>query len=396
MIFCRSVAERIRSLATQFPAVVVTGARQVGKTTLLRELFPEHRYLSLDLPSEAMRAELEPEFFLGDGTTPLLIDEVQYAPKLFRHLKVAIDANRKQCGRFILTGSQKFTLMKEVSDSLAGRVGIVELEGLSFSELLAAGQKPDWPSVLWRGSFPELWSSATLQPTEFFRGYVATYLERDIRQLIQVASLRDFERFLRACAARNGQVLNKRELARDVGINEKTASQWLSVAAASNQITLLEPYFSNITKRLTKSPKLYFNDTGLLCFLLGLPLEAVSGFSGVGAIWEAFIFGELRKLREAYALESSLWFYRDDSKREVDFLLDWQGRLTLLEAKWSELISPRESGSLKAVSTLLGNRAGEQFVVCRTANSYPLGDGARAIGAGALRNLFLPPTERSW
>jgi len=362
MEYKRALGGRIKALAETFPAVVVTGSRQVGKTTLLRNLFPNHRYVSLDLPSEASRAELEPDLFLAQSVGPLLIDEVQYAPKLFRHIKAAIDADRSLCGRFILTGSQKFELMREVSDSLAGRVGVVELEGLSCEEIRAQQALHSWTSTLSRGWFPELWAHPSIPTSEFYRSYVATYLERDVRQLINITSLRDFERFLRACAVRNGQVLNKTELGRDVGITEKTVTQWLSVVAASNQITLLEPYFANMTKRLTKSPKLYFNDTGLLCFLLGLPESALASFSGIGAIWEAFVFSELRKLREAHALEASLWFYRDSLQREIDFIIDWRGELKLIEAKWSEIPSTSDTKSILDVARILGKNVREMLI----------------------------------
>ncbi len=388
MEYKRSLGTRIKALAKTFPAVVVTGSRQVGKTTLLRSLFPAHRYVSLDLPSEASRAELEPDLFLGRDVGPLLIDEVQYAPQLFRHIKAAIDADRYSCGRFILTGSQKFELMREVSDSLAGRVGVVELEGLSCEEIRAEQELPAWVSTLLRGWFPELWARPSISASEFYRSYVTTYIERDVRQLINITSLRDFERFLRACAVRNGQVLNKTELGRDVGISEKTVTQWLSVVAASNQVTLLEPYFANMTKRLTKSPKLYFNDTGLLCFLLGVPEGALARFTGIGAIWEAFVFSELRKLREAYALEASLWFYRDSAQREIDFLIDWKGELKLIEAKWSEIPSSSDMKSLLDVARILGNKVREKLIACRTVEPFPLPQDIRAINAANMTGLF--------
>lgn len=387
-MFTRSLEGRIKGLAQSFPAVVVTGARQVGKTTLLRSLFPAHHYVSLDLPSEAQFAELEPEGFLARYPGPILIDEVQYAPRLFRHLKVAIDADRGAYGRFILTGSQKFSLMREVSDSLAGRVAVVELEGLSCDEISSQRALTAWTDLLWRGSFPGLWTDLAPSPVEFYRSYVATYLERDVRQLINITSLRDFERFLRACAARSGQTLNKTELGRDVGITEKTVTQWLSVLIASNQISLLEPFFSNVTKRLTKSPKLYINDTGLLCFLLGLPATSIDGYSGVGAIWETFVFSELRKLRESLAIESSLWFYRDGSQREVDFIIDWRGKLTLVEAKWSESPGGADTVSLRQISDVLGERVARCLVACRSSVSFPISDEARALSSAKLCEVF--------
>lgn len=223
MRFQRDCQERILKLSQFFPAVVLTGARQTGKTTLLRGLFPKHHYVSLDLPSKAAEANQDPSAFLAKHPQPLIIDEVQYAPDLFRHLKVVIDENRELNGQFILTGSQKFVLMKSISDSLAGRVGLAELDTLSAEEL---GEDLEHyvcehgvAKTMARGFFPELWKDPQFPSEEFYSSYIATYLERDVRQILNVSSLRDFERFMRACAIRNGNILNKSELAKDVGIH---------------------------------------------------------------------------------------------------------------------------------------------------------------------------------
>lgn len=385
MKFPRALARRITDLAAIFPAVVLTGARQVGKTTLLTELFPSHRVVTLDLPTVAEMAEREPELFLRENPPPILIDEVQYAPKLFRHLKVEIDRSRDTAGRFILTGSQKFTLMKEVSDSLAGRVGIAELEGLSCEELKDGDVYPSATEIIARGGFPELWKTPTIPAHEFYRSYLSTYLERDVRQITNVTSLRDFERFIRACAARSGQILNKTDLGRDVGITQKTVNEWLSVLSASNQITLLEPYFgNNIGKRLVKSPKLFLNDTGLLTFLLGLRPEALPDYSGIGALWETFVFSELRKIREAHRIESTLWFYGDSHPREIDFVIDAGGALDLIEAKWTELPDTRDTANLNAVAADLDKPVRNKLVACRASTSFPLPDGCRAVRGLAL------------
>ena len=340
MEFQREIAPAVLRLAAHFPSVVVTGARQTGKTTLLTRLFPRYHYVSLDLPQQAQLAEEDPGSFLLRHPAPLLVDEVQYAPKLFRYLKVEIDRNRDANGRFILTGSQKFSLMKEVSDSLAGRCGVLELEGLSTEELGDVfhdrEQREGIAGILVRGFMPQLWKDPDLRPADYFSSYQATYLERDVRQLLNVSSLRDFDRFMRASAVRSGQLLNKTELAKEVGISNKTATEWLSVLQASNQITLIEPYFANVGKRLTKTPKLYFNDVGLLCFLLGLNQRSVTDSYLIGSIWETLVFAELRKYLSATAPEATIWFYRDQS-REVDFVIEKDGRLTLADAKWKEL-----------------------------------------------------------
>ena len=370
---------RLLRLAKQRPVVVVTGARQTGKTSLVRRLFPGHGFVTLDLPSEAEQAERDPVTFLRRHPPPVVIDEVQYAPGLFRHLKAVIDAERQSNGRFVLTGSQKLTLMRGVSESLAGRVGIVELEGLSFHELLAAGRKVSPEEALLRGAMPELWEKTDLDAPGFYQSYVATYLERDLRGLLEVGSLRDYERFLRACALRSAQSLNKAELARDVGISPSTAAAWLSVLEASNQVQLLEPWFANKTKSLVKSPKLYLCDTGLLCYLLGVrTMEDLLETPYAGAIWETFVCAELRKkLRTAD--RGDLFFWRDRTK-EVDFLIHKAGRFELLEAKWSEQPDTRGAAVLARVADELpAGSVKRTALVCRTRNAYPMKGKIQAV-----------------
>ena len=386
--FRREIATAVLRLAAHFPAVVVTGARQTGKTTLLTRLFPGHHYVSLDLPAQAQLAEEDPRSFLLRHPPPLLVDEVQYAPNLFRHLKVEIDGNRDANGQFILTGSQKFSLMKEVSDSLAGRCGVLELEGLSIEELGDAfhdrERREGIAGILVRGFMPQLWKDPDMRPTDYFSSYQATYLERDVRQLLNVSSLRDFDRFMRASAVRTGQLLNRTELSKEVGISNKTAAEWLSVLQASNQITLLEPYFANVGKRLAKTPKLYFNDVGVLCFLLGLNRDSVMDSYLIGAIWETFVLGELRKYLSATAPEASLWFYRDQS-REVDFVVEKDGRLTLAEAKWKELPGRKDFQRPLAVQPLLRAARLPALVLCRTGDSFPVAKDMLAVNALRMR-----------
>lgn len=384
----REISGQIRALSHQFPVTVVTGARQTGKTTLLRELFPEHHYVSLDLPSAAELAEREPELFLTQHPAPLLVDEVQYAPGLFRHLKIAVDSDRHSMGRFVLTGSQKFTLMKAVSDSLAGRCALVELETLSFEEISQHVQYPiqvnELTRAIVRGGFPDLWRDTGIDSSAFYRAYLSTYLERDVRQILNVISLRDFERFLRACAARSAQLLDKAGLARDVGVSSKAINDWLSVLQASNQIQLLEPYFENVGKRLIKSPKLYLSDTGLLCYLLGLDERSLPQSPYLGAVWESAVYAQLRKQRDSLGDRSTLWFYRDAQQREVDFLISVGTERHLIEAKWTENPSVRDSQSLQAVATIL-KTAGKGpvvhcSIVCRTPHLSVLADGTRVTG----------------
>lgn len=376
----RAVEPRLERSARTRPAIVLTGARQTGKTSTFLRLFPKHSFVSLDLPTEAERAEKEPSAFLQRHPPPVIIDEVQYAPGLFRHLKAEVDARRTRNGQFLLTGSQKFTLMKNVSESLAGRADIVELETLSLSEIRAALPDTGIETAIVRGGFPELYANPDIDLIAFYNSYLATYLERDVRLLTNVGSLRDFERFVRACALRSANLLNKADLARDVGIAPSTASHWLSMLEASGQIVLLEPWFSHRTKSIVKSPKLYFADTGLLCALLNIRSEnALRQSPAIGAIWETFVFAQLRDRERRAGRVSSLFFWRDRT-REVDFVVDAGGRMELYEAKWTEVPDTGDTVNLDFVRNVVGkSRVTAGAVISRTPNSFPLSHEFRAL-----------------
>lgn len=376
----RDVEPRLaRSVRTR-PVVVLVGARQTGKTSTLRRLFPDFSFVSLDLPTEAEQAEQEPSAFLRRHPAPAIFDEAQYAPGLFRHLKVAVDAHRSRRGQYLLTGSQKFTLMARVSESLAGRADIIELETLSLAEIHRATPRTTVEDAIVRGGFPELHADAEIDPVAFYNSYLATYLERDVRSLANVGSLRDFERFLRACALRSANLLNKADLARDVGVSPSTANAWLSVLEASGQIVLLEPWFSNRTKSIVKSPKLYLADTGLLCALLNVrSVESLRTSPWAGAIWETFVFAQLRHRERRAGRAGSLFFWRDRT-REVDFVVDVAGRLEILEAKWTEVADETQAVNLRFVRDVIGrSRIASASVVSRTSNSYPISEGIRVI-----------------
>lgn len=382
----RSIEPRLLHSARTRPVVVLTGARQTGKTSTFRHLFPDYAFISLDLPTEAEQAEKEPNAFLQRHPPPVIIDEVQYAPGLFRYLKVEVDANREKNGQFLLTGSQKFTLMKNVSESLAGRADIAELETLSWAEIFAVLPETTMEQAIVRGGFPELHANPEIDLVAFYNSYLATYLERAVRSLANVGSLRDFERFLRACALRSGNLLNKAELARDSGIAPSTVGQWLSVLEASGQIVLLEPWFSNRTKSIVKSPKLYLADTGLLCALLNIRSEeALRQFPAIGAIWETFVFAQLRARERNAARTGSLFFWRDRT-REVDFVIDIAGQLELYEAKWTEVPTASDAVNLEFVRNVVGKtRIADGAIVCRAPNSFPLNNGFRVLPVGELK-----------
>jgi uncharacterized protein len=243
--------------------------------------------------------------------------------------------------RYLLIGSQKFTLMQGLSDSLAGRLVWLELENLTVHEILAhfSKEQPALENILIRGQFPELWRNRALSARDFYSAYLATYLERDVRQILNVTNLRDFERFMRILAARNGQILNKSDVAKDVGVSVKAIGDWVNVLEMSNQIVLLEPWFQNFGKRIVKSPKIYFRDTGMICFLLGVDEKSLPASPFAGTLFETFVFAELRKLNHTHPRPYRFWFYRDQRSREVDFVLERDGFLTFMECKYRESVS---------------------------------------------------------
>lgn len=384
----RDFEEKIRILTEKRPAIVMTGARQTGKTSLLKRLFPDYHFVSLDLPTLAQQAEENPELFIKNHAAPVVIDEVQYAPKLFRYLKILIDKNRHAKGQFILTGSQKFQLMKEVSDSLAGRVAVIEFDPLSYHEISSYQPDIKLETVILKGGFPELYAE-DLDPFAFYQSYVATYLERDLRQILNVGHLRDFERYLRGCAIRSGQILNKSDLAKDVGISPSTSNQWLSALEAAGQIKLLEPWFSNQGKRMIKSPKLYLNDSGLLCFLLNIQTEEELYRSPlIGQIWETFVFTEIRKRLTLLNRSRNLFFWRDRTK-EVDFLYHQGGIFTLGEVKYTSMPDKNHCSGINYVRSILGEKnIPHSFLFTRADQEMTVDESIKAVPIISISDMF--------
>ena len=383
MYIPRTLSEKVITLSGFFPAVILSGARQTGKTTLLKNIFPDYNYVSLDLARQDEKAESSPTRFLSEHGTPLIIDEIQYAPGLFRYIKGAIDKDRHRMGTYILTGSQDISLMKHISESLAGRCGIVQLENLSVQEIsqkLEVKESADsYLHLMSRGQFPELWRAVDLPAREFYDAYLTTYLERDVRQILNVTSLRDFERFIRILASRSGNMLNKTDIARDVGVSVKAIGDWLSVLEASGQIILLEPWFSNFDKRIVKTPKVYFRETGLLCYLLGLNRNSLGNSAFLGSVWETFVFSELRKINAGLAEPVNFWYYRDQRAREVDFLIQTGDVLSFIECKWTEKPGKSDMQNIVAVSSELRKsgvrwRPGRHYIAANSAASYALTD----------------------
>jgi len=342
----RAQEEEMRHRAGERPCILVTGARQTGKTTLLRSCFPDAEYVSFDGILQAASASESPEAFLERFAGPVILDEIQYVPALFRALKARIDIDRDVKGRYLLTGSQTFELMKGVSESLAGRIGIMRLETLSAREIAASGRFND-ESLLqtpFRGGYPELWRTPSIEAGPWFEDYIRTYIERDLKELVQVRDLVEFRRFLSAAANRAGQLVNFTDMSRSCGVSPNTAKSWTAALETSGILYVLPPWFANAETRLVKSPKLYFADTGLLCALLNMEnAEDLEKSSSSGAVWENFVFMELVKSGD-WIPGRTLFFYRDHGGNEVDFIGVSGNKRILVEAKYSQRIRPERLG----------------------------------------------------
>lgn len=320
--------------------VSVTGPRQSGKTTLARACFPDRPYVNLESPAERAFASEDPLGFLARFPEGAVLDEIQGCPELFSYLQVKVDEDRRM-GQFVITGSQQFGLNARIAQSLAGRVGALRLLPFSLGELAAVNRAPDdLDDLLWRGFFPPLYDRE-VNPATWLENYEQTYLERDLRQLTAVQDLAVFQRFLRLCAGRTGQLVNQAALASDAGISPKTVRNWLSLLEACFVVRLLPPHHRNFNKRQVKAPKLYFLDTGLAASLIGITeAEQVATHPLRGALFATFVFGELLKGRLNAGHRSGLTFWRDNHGHEVDFLLEEAGRLQAVEVKSGATVVP--------------------------------------------------------
>jgi len=366
----REVEEPLRRLLRGFPVVTVTGPRQSGKTTLAKAVFAGKPYLSLEDPDVRRLALDDTRAFLDRLSDGAVLDEVQRAPELFSYLQTRVDADGRM-GLFVLTGSQHFGLMSKVTQSLAGRTAFLELLPFSLHELEQAGIGPSGlDTMLFTGGYPALYDRR-LSPREWFPAYVTAYVERDVRQLLKVQELETFQRFVRLCAGRSGQILNLSSLATDCGITHNTARAWISVLETSYILFQLRPHHANFSKRLVKSPKIYFYDTGLLCWLLGIQEAAQLATHPLrGNIFETFVVSELAKTRLNRGEPATFHFWRDSNGNEVDVIVDDGMKLMPIEIKSGQTLNRDFFAGLERWMNLAGDRAAVPTLIYGGADNH--------------------------
>ena len=371
----RNIDYECREMASKYPVVTILGPRQSGKTTLVKELFPEKPYISLEDPDSTALAKEDPRGFLARFKTGCIIDEIQRQPELLSYIQGVVDHTEVN-GMFILTGSHQLALSQHVAQSLAGRTAILKLLPLSLAELQAAPEF-NLTSVdehIFTGGFPRIYKNQ-IPPHKFFRDYISTYIERDVRQIINIKDLSLFQKFLTLCAGRIGQVFNSVSFANDLGVSHHTVQNWLSILEASFIIFKIKPYHENFGKRIIKSPKLYFTDLGLACYLLDISKsEQIFRDPLRGALFENLIILEVLKNRLNMGIEPNLYYYRDNNGHEVDLILKSANKFLPIEIKSSATFNSSFTKELKYFSDLTEGRTSKGYIVYAGEQEQNVGD----------------------
>ncbi len=350
----REISSHLRTLASQYPVITLTGPRQSGKTTLVRQIFKEKAYINLELLDQREFARSDPRGFLRRIPDGAILDEIQHVPELLSFIQGIVDESRVN-NLFILTGSQQFEILNRVSQSLAGRTALLKLLPFSFTEVKNNYSISSINQLIYKGFFPRIYDQ-NLEPSQAQQFYFETYIERDLRQLIQLRNLSQFQKFVRLCAGRIGQLLNLNSLGNDAGVSHTTAREWLSILEASYMVFLLEPFHRNLGKRLIKSPKLYFYDTGLACYLLGIGKEAqVDTHPLRGSLFENLVIAELVKFRFNQGKGINLNFYRDSMGNETDVIYNIAQEILPIEIKAGETVAPDYFKGLLALQKVIGS-----------------------------------------
>jgi uncharacterized protein len=372
----RALLPEVLDAARHYPAVVITGPRRVGKTYLLRRGFPRARYVLLEDPDLQARARSDPRGFLDEFTPPVLFDEIQNAPELFDYVRTRIDRAPRKMGQWFFTGSQEAPLMRGVSESMAGRAATMQLLPLSLAETSRVS--------LILGGYPEVLAHPKGR-TLWFASYIQTYLERDVRALLNIRDLATFRRFLALVASRHGQILNKTDLAAPLGVSVPTVGEWLHVLEVTGQVILVPPYFENFGKRLIKSPKVYLGDSGMACHLLGIASTAELERSPfLGSLFEGFVAAEILKSQINQGRSKEIYHFRDQQGLEVDFLFPHGGKVWMVECKTSRTVLPAMARPMQSLRHSMGDRAPGRVMVVHRASASASPVRALAPGIEAL------------
>lgn len=362
-IISRRIKKSILDLSSKFPVIGLTGPRQSGKTTLLKHLFPDYEYISLEDPDIREFASSDPRAFLEHYPRKVIFDEVQQVPDLFSYLQTRVD-RLNEMGVYILSGSQNFHLMKSITQTLAGRIALFELMPFDFLELKKENLLPDdYLEACIKGFYPAIYDR-DIEPDVYYRNYIKTYVEKDITSLVNIQNLRTFRIFVSACAVRSGQLLNLSAIANECGISQPTAKAWISLLESSYVIFLVQPYYKNLKKRQIKSPKLYFYDTGLLCHLLKIKsTDTLITHSLKGNIFETLVISEMRKRIFHQYQEKEFYFWRDSTAREIDVLFEEESGFSIFEIKASKTINPEFIKNMKLFESLVSPSKVEKNII---------------------------------